>query len=154
MRSVTAVPPFSSTGMVALTISMVLSLSASAIGASPLLCSLYNLGQFGELQRRQPGSYRLAIEAPLERMRLDLGYVEPWLAVHAPEVQLARIGHPVGQGRRAGHRSTSPHSLRHHGRRACWSGRSGARLAAALWTDGGGDQGAVRPPQSQNVSDP
>src|SRR4051812_34752002 len=34
------------------------------------------------------------------------------------------------------------------------AGRSGARLAAALWTDGGGDQGAVRPPESQDISDP
>src|SRR4051795_7052193 len=33
------------------------------------------------------------------------------------------------------------------------AGRSGARLAAALWADGGGDQGVVRPPQSQDVSD-
>src|SRR3954447_7402895 len=34
------------------------------------------------------------------------------------------------------------------------AGRSGAQLAAALWTDGGGDQGAVRPPESQDISDP
>src|SRR5687768_2745239 len=33
------------------------------------------------------------------------------------------------------------------------AGRSGAQLAAALWTDGGGDQRVVRPPQSQDVSD-
>src|SRR3954447_20062036 len=32
------------------------------------------------------------------------------------------------------------------------AGRSGARSAAALWTDGGGDQRVVRPPQSQDVS--